>query len=156
MGKAMRQLLGEKPVHKMVRKYLRGYLGGQSGAEFGKIVLYFMIFIFATMQGVGVLNAYNFVTYAARDAARYAMVHGATSPSPASSDDIKKFVIAEAQGIDTSPLKLTVTTTWTPPNNKNPGSVVNVTVAYNFAPFTRIASNVTWSVRSTSKMVISQ
>lgn len=135
---------------------VRGYLRGQSGAEFAKIVLYFMIFIFAIMQGVGVLNAYNFVTYAARDAARYAIVHGATSPSPASSDDIKNFVIAEAKGFDTSPSKLTVTTTWTPANNKNPGSVVNVTVAYNFAPLARIASTVTWPLSSTSKMVISQ
>ena len=141
---------------KLANSIIHGYLRGQSGAEFGKIVLYFMIFIFGTMQGVGVLNAYNFVTYAARDAARYAMVHGATSPSPASSDDIKNFVIAEAQGIDTSPSKLTVTTTWTPANNKNPGSVVNVTVAYNFAPLARIASTVTWPLSSTSKMVISQ
>ncbi len=135
---------------------MHGRLRGQSGAEFAKISLYILTFIFAVMQGVGAVNAYNFVTYAARDAARYAMVRGATSPAPATGDDVKNFVIAEAQGIDTSPSKLTVTTTWTPANNKNPGSGVNVTVTYNFAPLARIASTVTWPLSSTSKMVISQ
>ena len=128
------------------------WLRGQTATEFALVSLGILTFFFAIMQGASAVSAYNFVTYAARDATRYAIVRGATSPQPAASTDVKNFVLAEAQGINTQ--AVTVTTTWSP--NNNPGSTVKVTVAYAFAPIARIASNMTLSLSSTSQMVISQ
>ena len=145
-----------RKIAKITGGFSPNWSPGQGAAEFAMVAISVLTLILAIMQGAAAVSAYNFVTYAARDASRYAMVRGATSPNPVSSDDVKAFVIAEAQGIDTSPSKLTVTTTWTPANNKNPGSVVNVTVAYNFAPLASLASHVVVPLSSTSKMVISQ
>ena len=125
---------------------------GQSYTEFALVALGMLILIFAIMQGASAVSANNFVINAARDAARYAMVHGANSPQPATATDVKNFVLAEAQGINTQ--AVTVTTTWSP--NNNPGNTVKVQVAYSFAPIARIASTVTLSLSSTSQMVISQ
>ena len=125
---------------------------GQGATEFALVSLGLLILIFAIMQSVAATNAYNFVTNAARDGARYAMVRGATSPSPCSANDVKNFVLAEAQGINTQ--AVTVTTTWSP--NNNPGNTVKVKVVYAFAPLARIASTVTLSLSSTSQMVVSQ
>ena len=130
----------------------RSFSRGQGITEFALIILGVLILIFSVMQGASAVAAYDFVTYAARDAARYAMVRGATSPSPATTTDVKNFVLAEAQGIN--PAVLTITTTWNP--NNSPGNTVSVKVAYSFAPIARIASTVTLSLSSTSQMVISQ
>jgi Flp pilus assembly protein TadG len=130
----------------------RSFSRGQGITEFALIILGVLILIFSVTQGASAVAAYDFVTYAARDAARYAMVRGATSPSPATTTDVKNFVLAEAQGIN--PAVLTVTTTWNP--NNSPGNTVSVKVAYSFAPIARIASTVTLSLSSTSQMVISQ
>ena len=125
---------------------------GQAATEFGLLALGTLTLIFAVMQGSAAVYAYSFVTYAARDAARYAMVRGSSSPLPATATDVKNFVLAEAQGINTQ--SVTVNTTWNP--NNNPGNTVKVTVSYSFAPLARIASTVTLNLSSTSQMVISQ
>ncbi len=130
----------------------RGNSGGQTATEFALVAMGVLTLTFAVMQGSSAVYAYNFVTYAARDAARYAMVRGASSPQPVSSTDVTNFVLAEAQGINAQ--SVTVTTTWTP--NNNPGNTVKVRVAYSFAPIARIASKLTLSLSSTSQMVISQ
>jgi Flp pilus assembly protein TadG len=142
-----------QPHRKIARpKFLPIGSRGQGTTEFGLVAIGILTLIFSVMQGAAAVNAYNFVTNSARDAARYAMVRGATSPQPVSATDVKNFVIAEAQGINTQ--AVTVTTTWNP--NNNPGNTVKVKVAYAFAPIARIASTVTLSLSSTSQMVISQ
>jgi Flp pilus assembly protein TadG len=137
-----------KPAYRISRCFSRG----QGITEFALIILGVLILIFSVMQGASAVAAYDFVTYAARDAARFAMVRGSTSPTPASTTDVKNFVLAEAQGMN--PSLLTVTTTWNP--NNSPGNTVSVKVAYSFAPIAHIASTVTLSLSSTSQMVISQ
>ncbi len=141
-----------RKIAKLIGRISWRWWCGQSTTEFAVVALGILIFIFAVMQGASAVSAYNFVTYSARDAARYAMVRGASSPQPVASTDVKNFVLAEAQGINTQ--AVTVTTTWNP--NNNPGSTVKVTVAYSFAPIARIASKITLSLSSTSQMVISQ
>jgi Flp pilus assembly protein TadG len=141
-----------RKIAKFADRISPGRSRGQSATEFAMVVLGILIVIFAIMQGASAVYAYNFVTNAARDAARFAMVRGATSPQPATATDVKNFVFAEAQGINTQ--AVTVTTTWSP--NNNPGNTVKVQVAYSFAPIARIASTVTLSLSSTSQMVISQ
>jgi Flp pilus assembly protein TadG len=139
-------------ISKLRHQLSRSFSRGQGITEFALIILGILILIFSVMQGASAVAAYNFVTYAARDAARYAMVRGATSPSPATTTDVKNFVLAEAQGIN--PAVLTVTTTWNP--NNNPGNTVTVKVAYSFVPVAHIFSWATLSLSSTSQMVISQ
>jgi Flp pilus assembly protein TadG len=125
---------------------------GQTATEFALIALGILTLMFAVMQGTSAVYAYNFVTYASRDAARYAMVRGATSPQPATTTDVRNFVLSEAQGINTN--SVTVNTTWNP--NNNPGNTVKVKVTYSFAPIARIASKLTLTLSSSSQMVISQ
>ena len=104
------------------------------------------------------LYAYHFVSSAAREATRYAIVRGCNPPSipncptPATSASIQTFVKNVPLGIDAS--KVTATTTWTP-NNK-PGSVVQVQVQYPFNFFFPFVSSSTLNIKSTSQMVISQ
>jgi len=125
---------------------------GQGATEFALIAIGLLTLIFGVMQGAYTIAAYNFVTYSARDAARYAMVRGATSPQPATTTDVKNFVLGEAQGVNSQ--GVVVTTSWVP--NNNPGNAVKVTVSYTFAPLARIASSLTLTFSSTSQMVISQ
>lgn len=71
------------------------------------------------------LLAYNFVTYAAREATRYAEVHGAASPNPATAAAVERYVKGLAMGVDARELR--VKTEWRPDNQV--GSKVRVEVA---------------------------
>lgn len=125
---------------------------GQTLVEFAMVASVFLLLLFGIIQMARAVYSYNFVSYAARDATRYAIVHGSKSLSPAASSDVKNFVVNEANGFDTS--QFTVTTTWNPDNN--PGSSVNVVVTYNFSLSIPFFGNVTLPLTSTSQMVISQ
>lgn len=70
------------------------------------------------------LLAWNFVSFAAREATRYAEVHGASSRRPATPQDVERFVIGRAIGVDPSLIR--VKTEWLP--DSNPGSKVRVEV----------------------------
>jgi Flp pilus assembly protein TadG len=129
-----------------------GYMRGQAPAEFAMIAVPALMLIFGLMNFSLAVYDYNFVSYAAREATRYAAVRGSSSASPASATDVKNVVIALAHGLDTS--KITVSTTWSP--NNSPGGAVHVQVSYPFSfaiPFITLAS-VTFS--STSQLVITQ
>jgi hypothetical protein len=108
--------------------------------------------IFALTNCALAVYDYNFVSFAAREATRYAAVRGSSSASPASTTDVTNFVVAEANGLDTS--KITVSTTWSPDNK--PGSAVQVEVRYPFRfsiPFIILSSI---NLSSTSQLVITQ
>jgi Flp pilus assembly protein TadG len=126
--------------------------GGQSAVEFAMVIPGVLLLALAITNFAMVINAYNFVCSGARDGTRYAAVRGATSPNPASSSDIRTFVLSEAAGLD--PSQLTVATTWTPDNQ--PNSTVAVQVQYNFQfqiPFVTLSPV---SLTSNSQLVISQ
>jgi Flp pilus assembly protein TadG len=127
--------------------------GGQAATEFalGAVALLMLMFVITDFRRA--VYAYNFVSYAAREATRYAAVHGNTSPSPVSSsneDPVKDIVLDEANGLDST--ALTITPTWTPDNK--PGSVVKVKVQYNFKPVSLFLHSTTLSLSATSQMVI--
>src|SRR5437660_8183268 len=48
----------------------------------------FMVIIFGIMDWGRMMLANNFVSYAAREGARYAIVHGSSSPHPAQASDV--------------------------------------------------------------------
>ncbi|SRR6266404_1146500 len=135
---------------------------GQTYAEFMMVVLPTVSLIFGIFSFAMTVYTWSFLSNAARDAVRYAIVHGSKSSSPASSDDIQTFVRNEAKGVN--PSLITVTSCWNPqapPNqcpgptgNNAPGKVVSVSVAYSYHPFYPFAS-VTLPLSSSAQMVIS-
>jgi Flp pilus assembly protein TadG len=89
----------------------------------------------------------NTVAADAREGARYAIVHGATSGHQATEDSIANYVKSRTT-LDTAGLR--VHASWSP--NKKPGSVVSVSVAHTVpkrGPFIRAHSD-----SATSKMVV--
>lgn len=131
---------------------------GTALLEFALGMIVLMALLFGVFEVAHAFYAYSFVSNAARDGTRYAMVRGSAcrswmSACPASSTDVQNFVQSTTMpGLD--PSAVTVTTTWTP--NKDPGSVVQVSVQYRFSfmvPFIPLSSTV---MTSSSRMVISQ
>src|SRR5688500_11017312 len=90
----------------------------QKGAVIVEHALVFLVF-FVTLYGImefgRIIYIYNSLAGATREAARYAIVSGSRSASPATNDDIKARVMRWGIGFDASALN--VNTTWTPNNN---------------------------------------
>lgn len=109
----------------------------------------FLLIVFGVMEFAMAVYGYNFCTYAARDAARWASTRGANYPAPATSSSIQAYVKNEAIGLSS---QVNVTTTWTP--NNQPGSLVQVTVTYNVIPLTGVTIHSGFQVSGTSQMTI--
>jgi len=125
---------------------------GASILEFGLVVLVFYAFVFGVMDFGRALYSYHFVSHAAREATRYAIVHGAQSSAPATANDIAQYVKAiTPDGID--PNAITVSTTWSPDNA--PGSNVKVQVQDNFHFVMPLLLTTQLNLSSASQMVIS-
>ena len=134
--------------------------------EFALSVTAALTLLFAVMQVARVLYAYSWVSYAARAATRYAIVHGTNSSTPVqatASTNIKNLV----SGLAASQLgavtlncpvsavnDLCIVPTFSP-NNK-PGSTISVQVTYNFQYSIPLLTSQTLALTSTSKMVIAQ
>jgi len=123
---------------------------GQTYAEFAMIVLPAITLIFGIISFGMPIDTWSFLSNAARDAVRYAIVHGSKSSSPATTTDIQNYVRNEAHGL--TPSAITVSTSWNP--NNNPGSTVKVQVSYTFRPFYPFNS-VSLPLTSSAQMVIS-
>lgn len=126
---------------------------GSAVLEFGLVVVMFFMFVFGVMDFGRALYAYHFVSNAACEATRYAIVRGSSSTQPVTAADIESYVKSRApQGID--PNKLTVSTTWSP--NDSPGSTVRVQVSDNFQFMTPVLVTYKMTLNDSSQMVISQ
>jgi Flp pilus assembly protein TadG len=110
----------------------------------------FLMILFGIIDFGRMVFAYNFVSYAAREATRYAVVRGTTNATNAAA--LTTFVQNEAVGLNTT--ALTVTPTWTP--DHTPGSTVQVVVSYTFRPIAPYVPVGPFTLSSTSKMLISQ
>ena len=124
---------------------------GQAIVEFAVAAAAIMLLLFPVIQLGEAVFAYNCVAHAAREASRYAAVHGWDSNQPAATSDITSVVQGQTVALD--PNKLQVTASWSP-NNKA-GSVVQVQVQYQFPLSLPFMSNQTLTLSSTSKMVMS-
>jgi Flp pilus assembly protein TadG len=125
---------------------------GSSLVEGALCFTVFLMILFGMIDfGRGVF-AYNFISYAAREGARYAIVRGQSSGRAATNADITAFIKQEAVGLD--PSAVTVNTSWTP--DKNSGSTVQVQVQYSFQPIVPYMPSGPLTFGSTSKMLISQ
>ena len=109
------------------------------------LILFFLIVgLIDVGRGVWV---YNSLSAAAREASRYAIVHGNRSSSPATSTTVENYVENKLPGI----APVTVNTTWIPDNSD--GSSVRVTVQYDYQPVVALFFPVQLS--ATSEMAIS-
>jgi Flp pilus assembly protein TadG len=153
---------------------------GQSLLESALTISLLLTLLLGTMQVGLMLYAYHFVSYAAREGTRYAIVRGSTSCSSltmncnASASAIQSFVGGLGfPGVHLSSSNITVQwadyasgTGWSLCNSSNtssgcstanaPGNQVKVTVSYQF-PFTVPFVPVSFfTLNSTSAMVIAQ
>jgi Flp pilus assembly protein TadG len=126
---------------------------GSAVLEFGLVVVMFFMFVFGVMDFGRALYTYHFVSNAACEATRYAIVRGSSSTQPVTAADIESYVKSIApEGIDRN--NLTVSTTWSP--NDSPGSTVRVQVGDNFRFMTPVLISYQMNLSDSSQMVISQ
>jgi Flp pilus assembly protein TadG len=135
-------------------------LTGQEGTElfeFALVLIVLLTLIFGVMDFSRGLYTYHYLSNAAREGTRYAIVRGSAcsgfppSECPVSAEQVEAHVKSNTPGID--PMALNVTTTWTP--NNNPGSTVKVEVTYDYK-FIFPLLPTTIGMKSSSQMVISQ
>ena len=136
-----------------LRDGLRHRPRAQAVAEFALVLTPCLALFFGVINFALALYCYDFVCYSAQQAVRYATVHGSTAPTVVSSTDVKNYVNTLVVGV-LNTNTMTVTTTWSPDNK--PGSVVTVSVSYNFPPLTNLVSSVTIPLSRTAAMVITQ
>ena len=106
----------------------RGWRRGQAYVEFALTALALVLLMFGIFEMCLLFYDYDLVSYAASSGARWAMVHGANSSSPATSADVQNYVQGIVPGLN--PARLGVNAYW--PQGNKPGSVVTVNVSYSF------------------------
>lgn len=147
---------------------------GEQGASLVETALSIVILltvIFGVFEICLAVYSYHFISEAAREGTRYAIVRGSTcsgftSACPASTTDIKTYVKSISfPGID--PTKMTVLPSWsaytssgnscpaTGPCN-SPGNLVTIQVQYSFPLAIPFIPARTLAMTSTSSMIISQ
>jgi Flp pilus assembly protein TadG len=120
--------------------------------ESGLCFVTFFVILLGVLDVSRGIYSYNFMSAAAKEGTRYAIVHGNSSGSIASASDVQNIVrswLVGVIGADTA----TVTTTWTPDNK--PGSLVQVQVQCNYAPISSLLVG-NWTLKSSSKRMIVQ
>ena len=151
------------------RSYFKAVLFG--GADHGSASIEFAVsagVMLMTMMGLMnmcmAIYSYHYVSEAAREGTRYAMVRGNTDTTPATSASIQTYV----QGLGFPgiiPSNMVVSTTWksypsgtcAPSTTcNNPGNLVTVRVNYSFPEKIPFFPNKTLSMTSTSRMIITQ
>jgi len=100
--------------------------------EFALGFMLFLSLIFATFDLGAAVWTYSSVTHAAKQAVRFATIHGAQNPVTSNGSNVTDAKIREiaksaAPGLD--PEQMRVKVTWLPDNTR--GSNVKVDVAYN-------------------------
>jgi len=126
---------------------------GAAMLEFGLVMVVFFGFVFGVMDFGRAVYTYHFVSNAACEATRYAIVRGATSTDPATPTDVANYVKAITP-LGVNPSDITVSTSWSP--NDAPGSSVRVQVSDNFRFMTPYLAKYAMTLRGTSQMVVSQ
>src|SRR5690348_6414276 len=131
---------------------LGGYSRGQALVENAMTCVVFFTLLFGIIEFGYAFYCYDQCSEAAKLGTRYAIVHGATSTSPADANAVKSWILNHVTGVD--PNKVVVNTTWSPDNN--PGSTVNVTVQYSFDFLERFVPMQTVALAAHSQGVIAQ
>jgi Flp pilus assembly protein TadG len=125
---------------------------GSAMVEGALCLTVFLVMVFGIMDFGRAVFAYNSISWAAREGARYAIVRGSSSGHQATATDVKNYVLSRTVGMVSSDLG--ISTTWTP--DASAGSTVSVAVTYSFTPFGPYMPVGPWNLKSTSKMIIAQ
>jgi Flp pilus assembly protein TadG len=143
---------------------------GSTLAEFAFMLPLICLCMFGVIDFGRALYSYHYVSDAAREATRWASVRGKTCSGypeacPAQAADVSDYVLSIAPpGIDAARGRLSVATAWVAPPGignscralpNNPGCAVQVTVTYNFKFIFPFLPSSTYTMTSTSEMIIS-
>jgi Flp pilus assembly protein TadG len=126
----------------------------QTMVEFALGASLFILILFATIEMALAVFAYNTLCFAAREAARYAMVHGPNSPNPATTAQIQQVAINAAASVNLSATNITVS--WPADSNLPSKQDAQVQISYNYNLQIPFLSSVTLKLTSTSQMLVSQ
>jgi Flp pilus assembly protein TadG len=129
--------------------------GSRRGGTMVESALVFLVFavLIAGILELGVIGfAGSSVAFAAHRAARFGSVRGSASGHPASVSDIQASATAYAAPLN--PANVQVSVTWLP--NNEPGSSVQVTVAFAIRPAVLPLSATPLTLRSTARARIVQ
>jgi Flp pilus assembly protein TadG len=119
---------------------------GQALAEFALVAPLFFLLVFAIVESGRFIFHYELLSSATRDGARYAIVNGSSSGSPATAADIEDVVLQSAIAVADDG-NLDVTVTW--PISNNRGDSVTVAVDYSYDPIMPILPTINISAEST-------
>lgn len=114
----------------------------------------FMVLTVGTMEFGNLAMYQNSLTYASTQGARWAMVRGFNSASPATASSVRNYVRTQASGVK-DPNNISVTTTWPDGDNK-PGRRVRVVVQYTYSPMERLAIKLNIPIAASSEVLIRQ
>lgn len=116
------------------------------------VLVLFAFTVFGVVEVTRLAYAFNYVSYSARDAARWASVRGANSPTPADASAITEYVRRNAVAVNPAAIK--VKAVWSPDNR--PGSTVQVEVNYDWTSALNAFIPADVNVRGTSRVVVLQ
>ena len=117
--------------------------------EFAVVSFLFFLLTFGVMEFGRAIWMYSTVAHVAKEGARWAIVRGSESGRTATPTDVETYVTQRAAGMT----GITVTTTWDDPA-KDPGSIVQVRVDKEFQPALPVVGLGSFTLSSTSRMVI--
>jgi Flp pilus assembly protein TadG len=129
---------------------------GQSLVEFALIAPILFIVVLGLVDGTRAVFAYNSISNAAREGARYGIVHGSTSSSPVgpgvNENNLRNAVRNYTKSFSSN--DVTITPTW-PGGGNATGSKVKVDVAYSYKPvFGGIMGIGSFTMHASATMVI--
>ena len=123
---------------------------GVVAVEFALVIPVFLLMTYGFMELGRALFIQNSLGHAVYEAQRYAIVHGASSSSPADEDAIAAVILEKAGMLDGD--LLTVDVTYSPDNE--PGSVVTIQATYAFDYMTGLIPLQAFDMVSTSSATI--
>jgi Flp pilus assembly protein TadG len=133
---------------------VRRWPAGQAAVEFALVATVFLLTLFAIMSLGLAVYKYNTLCSAAREAVRYAIVHGPTSVSPSTTAQIQQVAINQAPGLNLKTSDITVSFPADPNNSAQKDAQVKI--SYNYSPPIPFMRRVTLTLTSTAQMLVSQ
>lgn len=127
---------------------------GQTIVEFALAGTLFFLVLFGLMDMAYGTFCYNMVSSAARTAVRYAIVHGPTSASPATTAQIQQVAVNAAPGVNLSLSDVTVT--WPADPNLPSKTDARVKITFNYRLLIAYFTPTNMTISSTSQMLVSQ
>ena len=132
----------------------RRHQAGQTTLEFAMVGSVLLLIMFAVMQMGTLLFTYNTIADAARESARYAIVHSPTSAHPAATSQIQQVAIDAAGGLNLTTSNVAVS--WPPDPNLPSQTDALIQISYGYSLQIPFMSSVTLTLTSSSQMVVSQ